>query len=83
MCYYLSFNCRMHAGPITCLCLGDDQLIVSGSSLGSISISGLSSDERVAKLRLMDSTGYKHYTVLALFGFFVPIVPWAHLFKKI
>ncbi|XP_048330281.2 F-box/WD-40 repeat-containing protein At3g52030 isoform X1 [Ziziphus jujuba] len=47
---------RMHAGPITCLCLSDDQLILSGSSLGSITISGLQSDQRVAKLRSTDST---------------------------
>ncbi|XP_060670316.1 F-box/WD-40 repeat-containing protein At3g52030-like isoform X3 [Ziziphus jujuba] len=47
---------RMHAGPITSLCLSDDQLILSGSSLGSITISGLQSDQRVAKLRSTDST---------------------------
>lgn len=47
----------MHAGPVTCLCLSDDQLILSGSSLGSITISGQLSDQRVAKLRSTDSTG--------------------------
>lgn len=47
---------RMHDGPVTCLGLTDDQLIISGSSLGSISISGLLSDQRVVKLRTRDST---------------------------
>ncbi|XP_057977508.1 F-box/WD-40 repeat-containing protein At3g52030 [Malania oleifera] len=50
---------RMHAGPITCLSLNDDQLILSGSSLGSITISGLSSDQRVATLRSTNSTGIR------------------------
>lgn len=48
----------MHAGPVTCLCLSDDQLILSGSSLGSITVSGLLSDQRVAELRSSHSTGY-------------------------
>lgn len=43
--------CRMHSGPITCLAFTDDQLIISGSSLGSITVSSLSSDQRVALLR--------------------------------
>ncbi|XP_077224282.1 F-box family protein with WD40/YVTN repeat doamin [Tasmannia lanceolata] len=42
---------RMHTGPVTCLALNDDQLIISGSSLGSITVSGLSSDQRVASLK--------------------------------
>ncbi|XP_022756841.1 F-box/WD-40 repeat-containing protein At3g52030 [Durio zibethinus] len=42
---------KMHAGPVTCLSLSDDQLILSGSSHGSVSISSLSSDQRVATLR--------------------------------
>ncbi|XXG87060.1 hypothetical protein AAC387_Pa11g1845 [Persea americana] len=42
---------RMHSGPITCLAFTDDQLIISGSSLGSITVSSLSSDQRVALLR--------------------------------
>uniref|UniRef100_A0A5B7BI04 F-box domain-containing protein n=1 Tax=Davidia involucrata TaxID=16924 RepID=A0A5B7BI04_DAVIN len=50
---------KMHAGPVTCLSLGDDQLIVSGSSLGSITISGLSSDQRVASLRSTDIGGIR------------------------
>ncbi|KAL6326900.1 hypothetical protein AAG906_012176 [Vitis piasezkii] len=48
---------RMHSGPVRCLALSDDQCIISGSSLGSITISGLSSDQRIAKLRSTDSTG--------------------------
>lgn len=51
-------NCRMHAGPVKCLCLSDDHLILSGSSLGSITVSGISSDQRVATLRSTDSTGF-------------------------
>ncbi|XP_062115554.1 F-box/WD-40 repeat-containing protein At3g52030 [Humulus lupulus] len=47
---------RMHSGPVTCLCMSDDQLILSGSSLGSVSISSLSSDQQVSKLRTRDST---------------------------
>lgn len=50
---------RMHFAPVTCLSLGEDQLIISGSSLGSITISGLSSDQRVATLRSTDCTGIK------------------------
>lgn len=50
---------KMHAGPVTCLSLSDDQLILSGSSLGSVSISGLSSDQRVATLRSSDSAGIR------------------------
>ncbi|CAL5330690.1 unnamed protein product [Camellia sinensis] len=45
----------MHAGPVTCLGLSDDQLIVCGSSLGSVSLSDLSSDQRVAALRSTNS----------------------------
>ncbi|KAK9283297.1 hypothetical protein L1049_011534 [Liquidambar formosana] len=50
---------RMRAGPVTCLALSDNQLILSGSSLGSITISGLSSDQRVATLRSTNSTGIR------------------------
>ncbi|XWS77386.1 hypothetical protein CRYUN_Cryun01aG0257000 [Craigia yunnanensis] len=48
---------KMHAGPVTCASLSDDQLILSGSSLGSVSISSLSSDQRVSTLRSTDSAG--------------------------
>jgi hypothetical protein len=47
----------MHAGPVTCLSVSDDQLILSGSSLGSITVSGILSDQRVATLRSTDLTG--------------------------
>ncbi|KAK3422949.1 hypothetical protein EUGRSUZ_G03301 [Eucalyptus grandis] len=50
---------RMHSAPVTCLSLSSEQLIFSGSSLGSITISGLSSDERVATLRPHDRIGIK------------------------
>ncbi|KAJ6670835.1 WD40 REPEAT PROTEIN [Salix viminalis] len=50
---------RMHTEPVTCLSLSEDQLIISGSSLGRITVSGLSSDQRVATLRPTDSTGIK------------------------
>ncbi|MFQ6626872.1 hypothetical protein Gotur_005823 [Gossypium turneri] len=51
--------CLMHAGPVTCLALSDDELILSGSSLGSVSISDLASDQRVARLRSTDSAGIR------------------------
>ncbi|KAF4380366.1 hypothetical protein F8388_024659 [Cannabis sativa] len=47
---------RMHTGSVTCLCVSDDQLVLSGSSLGNVSISSLSSDQQVSKLRTRDST---------------------------
>ncbi|TXG55905.1 hypothetical protein EZV62_017218 [Acer yangbiense] len=50
---------RMHGASVTCLSLSEDQLIISGSSLGSITISGLFSDQKVATLRSTDSTGIK------------------------
>ncbi|GMP41422.1 hypothetical protein CsSME_00011528 [Camellia sinensis var. sinensis] len=50
---------KMHAGPVTCLGLSDDQLIVCGSSLGSVSLSDLSSDQRVAALRSTNSGGVR------------------------
>ncbi|GAB4832516.1 hypothetical protein Ancab_006537 [Ancistrocladus abbreviatus] len=51
---------RMTSGSVTCLALGEDQLILCGSSLGSISVSGLSSDPPVAAvLRSADRTGIK------------------------
>ncbi|XP_008231544.1 PREDICTED: F-box/WD-40 repeat-containing protein At3g52030 isoform X2 [Prunus mume] len=50
---------RAHEGPVKCLCLSDDQLILSGSSLGDVTLSALSSGERVVKLRSQDSSGIK------------------------
>jgi hypothetical protein len=47
----------MRAGPVTCLCLSDDQLILSGSSVGSITVSVVLSDQRVATLRSRITTG--------------------------
>ncbi|CAN6485789.1 unnamed protein product [Victoria cruziana] len=46
---------RMHAGPITCLSLSDHQLIVSGSSLGSISVADISSEQSFASLKTSTS----------------------------
>lgn len=47
----------MHSGSVTCLSFSDDQLIVSGSSLGSLSMSDLSSDQRIATLNTSGSAG--------------------------
>lgn len=49
----------MHAGSLTCLALSDDQLIFSGSSLGSITLSGLSCDQRVATLKSTHFAGIR------------------------
>ncbi|CAM8970052.1 unnamed protein product [Rhodiola kirilowii] len=49
----------MHASSLTCLALSEDQLILSGSSLGGVTISGLSSDQRVATLKSSGSAGIK------------------------
>ncbi|KAK6933856.1 F-box domain [Dillenia turbinata] len=46
---------RMHAGPLTCLCLTDSQMIISGSSAGRITISGLSGDGPLATMRAAPS----------------------------
>ncbi|KAL3537544.1 hypothetical protein ACH5RR_000910 [Cinchona calisaya] len=50
---------KMHPGPITCLSFSDDQLLICGSSLGSISVSDLSSDQRVTTLKSFSSAGIK------------------------
>ncbi|KAK9683020.1 hypothetical protein RND81_10G113100 [Saponaria officinalis] len=50
---------RMHSAPVTCLALGEDQLIISGSSLGSVAVYGVSSDQNVAVLKANDRTGIK------------------------
>ncbi|GAB2289010.1 hypothetical protein Dimus_023312 [Dionaea muscipula] len=47
---------RMHSSPVTCLALGEDQLILSGSFDGSISVSGASFDRQVATLKSPDHT---------------------------
>ncbi|KAH1225000.1 F-box/WD-40 repeat-containing protein [Glycine max] len=46
---------RMHYAPITCLCLSEDQLIMSGSTSGSITMSDPSSVQQVATLRSSDA----------------------------
>lgn len=48
----------MHPGAVSCLSFSDEQLIVSGSSLGSISISDLSSDQRVVTLDTANYAGF-------------------------
>ena len=48
----------MHSCPVTCIALGEDQLIVSGSSFGTVTISGVSSDQKVAALKFTDRTGH-------------------------
>ncbi|WCJ18577.1 F-box family protein with WD40/YVTN repeat doamin [Euphorbia peplus] len=50
---------RMHPEPVTCLSLGDDQVALTGSSLGRIMVSSYSSDQWVTTLRPTDSTGIK------------------------
>ncbi|KAL2330744.1 hypothetical protein Fmac_018325 [Flemingia macrophylla] len=50
---------RMHHAPITCLCLSGDQVIVSGSTSGSITISDPSSVQQVATLRSSDARGIR------------------------
>ncbi|XP_070043235.1 F-box/WD-40 repeat-containing protein At3g52030 isoform X2 [Nicotiana tomentosiformis] len=50
---------KMHEGPVTCLAFTDDQLLVSGSSLGTLSLSDLSSDQRVVLLGSTFSAGIK------------------------
>ncbi|TMW88971.1 hypothetical protein EJD97_017826 [Solanum chilense] len=50
---------KMHQGPVSCLAFTDDQLLVSGSSLGSLSLSDLSSDQRVVQLGSIYSAGVK------------------------
>ncbi|KAI3969129.1 hypothetical protein MKW92_024230 [Papaver armeniacum] len=58
-----SRNCsriiKMHNGPITCMALTDDQLVVSGSSLGSIRVADLSSDQVAGTLRSAGPAGIK------------------------
>ncbi|KAK7323428.1 hypothetical protein VNO77_26900 [Canavalia gladiata] len=50
---------RMHYAPITCLCLSEDQLILSGSTSGNITISDPSSVQQVATLRSSDTRGIR------------------------
>ncbi|KAF6140773.1 hypothetical protein GIB67_035200 [Kingdonia uniflora] len=61
---FVLYSARMHAGPVTCLALTEDQLILSGSSLGSITIACLSSDQQIASLKSTGSTGYLYLFAL-------------------
>ncbi|XP_072950548.1 F-box/WD-40 repeat-containing protein At3g52030-like isoform X2 [Typha angustifolia] len=42
---------RLQSGPVTCLTITDDQLIVGGSSFGTIAVADLTSGERLAFLK--------------------------------
>ncbi|KAG6475815.1 hypothetical protein ZIOFF_065044 [Zingiber officinale] len=42
---------RVHSGPVTCLALTDDQLIIGGSTFGNIAVVDLTSGERLAFAR--------------------------------
>ncbi|KAK2968264.1 hypothetical protein RJ640_027653 [Escallonia rubra] len=48
---------KIHDGPVTCLSLTEDQMIIGGSSVGSITVSCSSANERVATLRSYGSAG--------------------------
>ncbi|KMT18781.1 hypothetical protein BVRB_2g028960 isoform B [Beta vulgaris subsp. vulgaris] len=50
---------RMHSSHATCLALGEDQLILSGSAYGGVAVSGLVSDQRVATLKCANLRGVK------------------------
>lgn len=43
--------CRMHSGPVTCLTLTDDQLVIGGSTFGNIAIADLSSGKRMGSVK--------------------------------
>ncbi|KFK34439.1 hypothetical protein AALP_AA5G144900 [Arabis alpina] len=48
---------RTHGGPITCLSLSDNQLFLSGSSLGIVTVSDPLSDQPVATLKSTITAG--------------------------
>lgn len=48
----------MHHGPVTCLSFSQDQLLVGGSSCGSIAVSDLASDQQVTMLKSTGSAGF-------------------------
>lgn len=66
---------RIHDGPVSCLAVSDDQMIVGGSSIGSITVSDLSSDQRLATLKSFSTAGsitkltYQYLTMLFHFCF--------------
>ncbi|KAJ8458114.1 hypothetical protein OPV22_031040 [Ensete ventricosum] len=41
---------RMHSGPVTCLTLTDDQLVLGGSTFGNMAIADLSSGKRMGSV---------------------------------
>uniref|UniRef100_A0A803LC29 F-box domain-containing protein n=1 Tax=Chenopodium quinoa TaxID=63459 RepID=A0A803LC29_CHEQI len=51
---------RMHASQVNCLAVGEDQLVLSGSSNGNITAYGLLSDQRVASLQPPNLRGGIH-----------------------
>lgn len=48
---------KIQDGPVTCISLSDTQMIVGGSSIGSITVSDLSSAQRAATLKSFGSAG--------------------------
>lgn len=52
-------NCRTHGGPITCLSLSENQLYLSGSSLGRVTVSDPLLDQPVATLKSTITAGGK------------------------
>ena len=52
-------NCRTQGGPITCLSLSDNQLFLSGSSLGRVTVSDPLMDQPVATLKSTITAGGK------------------------
>ncbi|XP_065022192.1 F-box/WD-40 repeat-containing protein At3g52030-like isoform X2 [Musa acuminata AAA Group] len=54
---------RMHSGPVTCLTLTDDQLVIGGSTFGNIAIADLSSGKRMGSVKSCFSpTGLKCFS---------------------
>lgn len=69
----------MHQGSISCLTLTDDQMVISGSTLGSISIAGLSCGQDVAILKSASAgTGDFFITILhkLLFDLIFLLIPF-------
>lgn len=50
---------RLRSGPITCLSLSDNRFVISGSSIGSVTVADLSSNQPITSLRSIDSTGVR------------------------
>lgn len=47
---------RQHGGAVTCLSMVDEELLISGTSLGSLSVSDAASGQRIASLRHSTAT---------------------------